>query len=204
MVLQAGNLALLGGQLCLDFTNTLQRRDADQPHDFLASYSDLVSWSQHADILTPEEADQLLEQAAARQAEAGAVLQHSLVLRETMYRLFSAIVHGQSPDSTDMERLNAVLPGSLARRRIIARSESFAWDWIRSDQALDCMLWPVVESAADLLTAGELHRLRQCAGCGWLFLDRSRNGSRRWCDMRVCGNRAKARRYYERQQRQST
>jgi predicted RNA-binding Zn ribbon-like protein len=76
----------------------------------------------------------------------------------------------------------------------------FAWDWAGAEDALDQMLWPVVHDAAGLLTSEELDRVGQCDDdrCGWLFLDTSRNRSRRWCSMEDCGNRAKARRYYER------
>ena len=94
--------------------------------------------------------------------------------------------------------LNAVLAQALAQLRVVNTGEVFAWDWAGDDPTLDRMLWPIAQSAADLLTSDELGSVKQCSGCSWLFVDRSRNHSRRWCDMRVCGNRAKARRYYER------
>ena len=88
----------------------------------------------------------------------------------------------------------------MARSQLVAVEGGYTWVWDEGGRALDSMLWPVARSAADLLTSGELQAVRQCAGraCGWLFLDTSRNRTRRWCDMSVCGNRAKARRHHER------
>ena len=82
----------------------------------------------------------------------------------------------------------------------ISVDSGFTWLWAEGGKALDCMLWPIARSAADLLTEGPLAAIRLCEGrdCGWLFLDTSRNRTRRWCDMRICGNRAKARRHHER------
>lgn len=199
MAVSAGNLALLGDELCLDFVNTVEPRGVDQPQEFLASYSDLVAWSSHVGIVTTAEAEHLLREATARQAEAEAVHQRAIALRETLYRVFLSVVERRPAETRDLEPLNAALAPTLSRLRIVPLQEGFAWDWHVQDGHLDRMLWPIVRSAAELLTNGPLDRLKQCAGCSWLFLDGSRNRTRRWCDMRVCGNRAKARRHYERQ-----
>jgi predicted RNA-binding Zn ribbon-like protein len=201
MTAHAGNLTLLGGALCLDFANTIEPRGVDQPQEFLATYADLVSWSQHVDLLTDEDARCLLHKAAVRHAEAEAVHRRAIALRETLYRVFLSIVEARPAEARDLEQLNAALSGALSRLRIASFEGGFAWDWRDGDRDLDRMLWPIVRSAAELLTTGPLDRLKQCAGCGWLFLDGSRNRTRRWCDMRMCGNRAKARRHYERQRK---
>jgi predicted RNA-binding Zn ribbon-like protein len=111
-----------------------------------------------------------------------------------------AISLGSQPPAADLAAFNAELARSLARSRIVLTAEGFAWDWTDGGDALDQMLWPVVRDASDLLTSEELDRVGQCADdrCGWLFLDSSRNRSRRWCSMEDCGNRAKARRHYQR------
>jgi predicted RNA-binding Zn ribbon-like protein len=171
----------------------------DQPQEFLVTYSDLVAWSHHVGILTAAEAESLLHEAAGRQPEAEAVHRRAIALREALYRLFLPMVEGRLAEAQDLEQLNAALSSALSHLWIVPRGEGFAWEWRNGDGDLDRMLWPIVRSAADLLTSGPLDRLKQCAGCGWLFVDGSRNRSRRWCDMRVCGNRAKARRHYERQ-----
>ena len=88
----------------------------------------------------------------------------------------------------------------MNRSQIVSTADGFAWAWSDEQAALDPMLWRIARSAADLLTSGELGRVRECADevCGWVFLDMSKNQSRRWCDMKECGNQAKSRRHYER------
>jgi predicted RNA-binding Zn ribbon-like protein len=120
-----------------------------------------------------------------------------------MYHLFSAQAHGHTADPADVAVINEALAVAMAHARLSVTAEGFAWNWAGEDCTeaveLDQMVWPVVQSAVDLLTSPELDRVGQCAddrGCGWLFLDMTKNRSRRWCDMRDCGNRAKARRHY--------
>jgi predicted RNA-binding Zn ribbon-like protein len=122
-------------------------------------------------------------------------------LREAFYRMFSALGRVAQVAPDDLAILNGALAEAHNRLRLGAPTpDSFAWIWTGADDALDRMLWPIARSAAELLTAPELARVRECAGhpCGWLFLDASRNHSRRWCSMAGCGNRAKAKRHYER------
>jgi predicted RNA-binding Zn ribbon-like protein len=197
---KANTLALLGGRLCLDFANTADWHASDEPVEFLTGYAELVAWSVHAGILAEEQGEQLLAEAARRPAEAAAVLGRALSFREAIYAIFSAVSRGSRPPAADLAGFNAELARSLARSRIVVTDEGFAWDWTGGEDGLDPMLWPVVHDASDLLTSEELDRVGQCADdrCGWLFLDASRNRSRRWCSMEDCGNRAKARRHYRR------
>ncbi len=195
---RAGSLTLMAGRLSLDFANTADWHASDQPVEFLTSYSELVAWALHAGLLTKAQAQRLLDRAAAQPAQAMTILDGALELRELIYRLFSAIAQGSGPAADDLEAFNAELASALARSRIVPTADGFAWDWIGNEDALDCMLWPVVRDAADLLTSKGLERVGRCADerCGWLFVDTSRNRSRRWCSMESCGNRAKARRHY--------
>jgi predicted RNA-binding Zn ribbon-like protein len=199
---KADRLTLLGGRLSLDFANTADWHASDQPVEFLTSYRELVAWSRHVGILTEHQVQHLVKQAARRPTDATAVLERAIALREAIYRIFAAVSQGHGPRAADLAVLNAELSTALAQSRIVPAAESFAWDWTGSDEALDRMLWPVVHDVADLLTSEELARVGQCADdrCGWLFVDVSRNRSRRWCSMEACGNRAKARRHYRRSQ----
>jgi predicted RNA-binding Zn ribbon-like protein len=203
---RADTLKLLGGRLSLDFANTADWHATDQPIEFLTSYAELVAWSRHLGILTKAEAQRLLEGAARHPAEASAVLARTIALREAVYRLYSSIAHGLAPQASDLAIFNAELSAALAHSRLVPTAEGFAWDWPGDEHALDQMLWPVVHDAAELLTSEELKRVGQCIDdrCGWLFLDLSRNRSRRWCSMKDCGNRAKARRHYQRSQSQAS
>ena len=197
----AGNLALLGGRLCLDFANTVDWRTGEHPQEWLTSYADLVAWSEHAGIVTESEAHHLRDFAARHPTAASAALEQAIALREAIYRIFSAIVDERSPEATDVATLNDALSEALSRLRVTPTVGGFTWQWASNEDSLDQMLWPVARSAAELLTADDLSRVQMCAGddCGWLFFDTSKNRSRRWCSMEDCGNRAKARRHYRRQ-----
>jgi predicted RNA-binding Zn ribbon-like protein len=195
----AASLQLLGGALCLDFANTVGNHKAGEPSEHLAGYADWIAWSQHAGALTPTQARRLLAESARYPIESKEAFKRATELRETIYRIFGSIAENASPKSADLERLNEALARGLVHSRVVATPEGFRWDWT-DETALDRMEWLVARSAADLLTSGDLDRVRQCgdAECGWLFIDTSRNRSRRWCDMNDCGNRAKARRHYRR------
>jgi predicted RNA-binding Zn ribbon-like protein len=191
------------GQLCLDYANTAEWHASNHPEEHLNSYSDLVAWAQQAGIFTEEVAQHLLQEAARRSVEATIVLERAIVLREAIYRIFSAVAAHRSPEASDLAILNIAIREAFARLQLIASTNHFSWQWTSDDHALDQMLWSVARSAADLLTSDQLDRVGECAddrGCGWLFFDTSRNHSRRWCDMKGCGNRAKARQHYKRKQ----
>ena len=202
MAIHAGNVALLGGEMCLDFANTIDYRDTDLARELLVDYPALVLWGQHLDILTEEQATRLLRLAQQSPTEAVLALEHAIVLREAIHCIFAAIAKGQSPGVEEVRALNEALSATFSHLRVTPSARGFAWEWAEGDQTLERMLWPVVRSATHLLTSDEVSMVKRCAGCGWLFVDRSRNHSRRWCDMRYCGNRAKARRFYARQRSQ--
>lgn len=191
-----GAFELTGGHIALDFANTVESRPTGEARDRLAEYADLVRWSEQAGLLNRKEATTLRELADRHPRAASQVLGRARVMRESIYALFSAVAHGGALPAAALERLNEELPLALSRSRVKRSDRGAMWGW--SDEvALDRMLWPVVRGAADLLTAVERDRVRECAAdsCGWLFLDGSRNRSRRWCDMSVCGNRNKVRRF---------
>jgi predicted RNA-binding Zn ribbon-like protein len=200
----AGNLELVGGSLCLDFVNTVSTRTEALCHEYLTSYSDLVAWSHHVGILTAEEAQVLTDTAARHPDRAAATLDRAIAVREILYSVFSTIARDQKPDKADLGTLNLVLREGLSRMEIAPVGQGFAWTWVVDKEELDRVVWPVVRSAAELLTSGDLERVRQCArdGCDWLFVDLSKNQSRRWCSMDMCGSRVKSRRYYRRRKHQ--
>jgi predicted RNA-binding Zn ribbon-like protein len=196
---RAAILPLIGGRLCLDFANTAHGRGTDDHTDNLVNYGALIAWSRHARALDPGQAAALIEAADRHPRAAEAVRRRAVELRERLYRSFVALGRDAEPDPRDLAGINEALAAALPHARVAPDDGGFAWAWAENP-ALDRMLWLVVRSAADLLTAPELTRVRQCGGrgCSWLFLDTSKNGSRRWCEMEVCGSRAKARAYYAR------
>lgn len=187
---------LTGGELCLDFANTVDSRPTDAARELLADYGDLVRWTLQAKAITPRVAKRLRASATRHKRQATAVLRRARALRETIFETFSALTRGVSPPTATLDVLNEHLSNALVRRRLTHNDCTYRWEWDTED-ALDRVLWPVVQSAAELLTSDRLDRVRECGAdnCAWLFLDRSKNRSRRWCDMAVCGNRVKARRF---------
>jgi predicted RNA-binding Zn ribbon-like protein len=196
---EAEHHRLIGGALCLDFANTLVGHGAAPRHEYLMDYKDLVLWSRRARVLTLSEANSLIREALRRPSKSIAVFKKALILREMVYRIFSAVARKTKPKRADLNHLNASRLESLYSSSIIQTKKRFLLQWT-DPMALDRMLWPIVLSATELLTFAELNDVKQCAGegCDWLFLDTSRNHLRRWCSMDECGNRAKMRRRYAR------
>lgn len=190
--------------MCLDFCNTIHDRGS-APRELLTSYDKLLLWGQQAHILTEDEAHLLNKEAQHHKEEAAAVLQQAIDLREAIFRLLLAKIQGSSPDEADLVIFNASFSHIMAQSCIVPGERCFEKSWLPEKRALNRPLWHVVRSAADLLTTEELEDVRICASdtCNWLFLDTSKNHTRRWCDMKSCGNRAKARKHYS-QKKQST
>lgn len=189
-----------GGELCLDFANTLGG-SRDRPTERLKSYQDLLAWGAQAGILNDEDVRYLGRVAEEHPRKAAAALADAIALREALFRIVAAVIAGSAPAEGDLATLNAALPRALNHLRVAPRADGCKWEWAAEEGALDRMLWPIARSAADLLVSSEVDRVRRCANsgeCDWLFVDTTRNRSRRWCDMSSCGNRAKARRHYAR------
>lgn len=192
-------LKQVGGRLCLDFINTVDRELTGFSSEWLVDAISLIDWAQQMQLLTPQQADALRSQIQQQSEAAQAVFEQAIALRERLYRIFSAVSAGQPPPSDDWVHLNQWLTAAYLHSQLV-------WDgarFVRTQTDIDCLesvLWQVVRSAEELLLDPMLDRVRKCAGtdCGWIFLDTSRNRSRRWCDMEDCGNRAKARRHYKR------
>jgi predicted RNA-binding Zn ribbon-like protein len=202
---EAATHKLIGGELCLDFANTLNGHGSATPHEYLMGYPDLVVWSRRTGLLTGAEAERLLRLAGEDTRQAKSVYQRAIELRETIFRVFSALALGRSPKTADIAALNKARLEALNRTTISSRDGGYAVDWT-DKSALDRMLWPIALSAAELLTSHHLARVRECAGdhCDWLFVDTSRNHLRRWCSMAECGNRSKSRRFLARKHKRRT
>lgn len=186
MVKYAGRVTmpeLVANALVLDFVNTVNRRP-DPERDLLATADGLHTWVRAAlPEAEPADVDAALLRAAAD-------------LREAAHAVFSAIVDGRPVPAAAADRLLAVHSEGVANARLDLGDDRARLVW--SSGAPRAMLWAVAHSAVELLTSGPLQRLGACPSCGWLFLDTSRNRTRRWCSMATCGAREKARRYYRR------
>jgi len=188
---------------CLGFINTMEWHASSHPQETLHSYDDLVRWAEGEGLLSERKARKFLHDATKQPVEANLALQQAIALRETIYRILVAVINRETLPEADLSELNSTLAKMTRGASIIETTDGFAWKWNVNEEALDSLMWPIALSAAELLVSDDRQRLGQCAddrGCGWIFLDQSKNHSRRWCDIRDCGNRAKQRRHNQRVQ----
>lgn len=190
-----------GNATALDFVNTVHSRVEADPHEYLQTYADLARWARDGELVSAREFRVLTETAKSRPQQANRAIRRAVKLRELLFKLFLTLSQDGEPAKSDLEAFNKWLASALSRRRIRRVGGRLQWSWEQEADALDRPLWPVVLSAAEILAGDQRRYLKECSppdGCGWIFLDASKNRTRKWCNMRTCGNNAKARRYYQR------
>lgn len=188
---------LIGGHVALDFANTLDNRyDPERVNDLIATYPDFLRFCNQSGLIGPEQFQALSAIGKGTQR----ALEAAHELREALERLFSAIAMNSPVAASDLEVLNTAVRHALPHRALVSQGSEFGWQWTDIEQDPNGPLWLIADSAANLLVSEGVRRVRRCGNetCRWLFLDTSKNGSRRWCDMKLCGNRVKARNYYRR------
>jgi predicted RNA-binding Zn ribbon-like protein len=193
---------IIAGELCLDFINTLDNRPVpERRQELVQSYSALLDWAVQAGALSPARRRVLESEAESRPKDAEAVRAKAVELRECLYRMVTAIARNRRASEDDRRTFNAFLGEALSHLELRPARKGFRLELQGDPPRLDSVLWPIVRSASDLLTGDDLKYIRECADdtCRWMFVDRSKNHSRRWCNMKVCGNRIKARKFYRRQ-----
>ena len=183
--------------LCIDFVNTRYWRSSE-PVETIHDFSEMVRWCDMNAMLGRAAAERALQWSEKYGRDAAAIFDEAIALRETIYRICFAIADGKTPEARDVAAINAALDRAPQRRRLAHREKTFGWRIDRDALSAAGLLAPVLWSAGDLIVGPEVGRLRHCLNnrCGWLFMDDSKNGSRRWCSMQTCGNRAKAFRHY--------
>jgi predicted RNA-binding Zn ribbon-like protein len=200
------NLAFLyvGGDPALDLVNTVDYTERGLEDERLTDYDRLTRWAEGAGILSPNAAASLRTKAEARPREAEAAYKTALRARAVLGRLFGAIAR-EEPAGKAVGEFNRLLGRALEQMRVMPsetrrRPQAMKLGWGDPGERLDSIVWPVLWSAASLLVSEEAGRIRVCGGpdCGWMYVDRSRNGLRRWCQMATCGTREKSRRRYQR------
>ncbi|HLH05125.1 MAG TPA: CGNR zinc finger domain-containing protein [Bryobacteraceae bacterium] len=188
---------LVGGHVALDLANTLDNRfDAARTTELLAAYGDFLRFAQQAGVIDATQAARLN---GCPEREKQAALRVARDLRELLQRLFSAAARGERMNPEDLSLLNQSWQKIIRHRMLVEERGTIRWTWTDLASTALAPLWPIVFAAAELLVSPELAHVRECGAetCRWLFLDLSKNHSRRWCDMKICGNRTKARRYYQ-------
>jgi predicted RNA-binding Zn ribbon-like protein len=191
---------LSGGNLALDFINTVSKRPTAQPIERLTDYKHLVFFGLQSNLYPHAAVNYLYTQGERFPGRGKSALQKAIEFREALFAIFSAVAEHRAVPGNSLMRLSFMLQEAMSQGRIVHDGRRFAWQWTRMNDHLESVLWPIARAAADLLLSPELEHVRMCASeeCAWFFMDHTKNHRRRWCDMKTCGNRVKARRHYQR------
>lgn len=186
----------VGGDASLDFVNTADWTPRGLERDRFTDYGRVVEWARGANIITSADARRLTVASGRHPRQTNAALDAARASRDVLHDVFSSVVAGRAVPSA-LDRLNELVAGVATHGRIVRdASGRLTRGWDALGETPESVLWPVVWAASELLVSADAARLRMCAGddCGWLYVDRSRNGLRRWCEMSVCGTTEKNRR----------
>jgi predicted RNA-binding Zn ribbon-like protein len=184
--------------LCLDYANSRSWRGSEVPTERLSNFADLLGWIAGPAGTDPGPLRPIEIWSRKHPDEAADLFTEAIVARELVYRIFSAIAVGEPIKDRDFAALKTAIATAPARKELVQVDGHYAWRIEDLRPSVPHLLAPILWSAGDLLLNLERRRLRRCENekCLWLFLDESKSGTRRWCDMASCGNRAKARRHY--------
>ncbi len=188
-----------GGALCLDFCNSGQNARGPSGAEWIAGFPELIDWLEAAEAITRGQAARLRRAAAASPRAAAQVWGRAIKFREALFRVLNARTEGGAIAREDLSIIEAEHARAVSFARLAWTGDGYSWSLDPSAESLDAALQPLVESAVSLLTSAKMERLRRCGNstCYWLFIDETKNHSRRWCEMSSCGNIVKVRRHRE-------
>ena len=183
----------------LAFVNTLSGRPTDAPVERLVSYDALVDWAREQHLVSAAAADRLVADARRHPQQAAAVLARARQFREALNDLAEAMEKNRQPGAAVLDTISDHLAAAYANGRLVPHEGTLQWV-ASADDALERILWEIGRATGRLVLSPRLSQVRACAAsdCGWWFVDDTRNHSRRWCDMKLCGNREKVRRFRSR------
>ena len=185
----------------MDFVNTVDPRDGEKRVEYLRSFEDLIDWAHTGGVLKESEARQVAQEAVGGRRAAARALDRAIALREAIYAIFVALATRGPAPAGAIDELEAAYRQAMAHARLTKKGSAFHW---QVHDGLDVVRWHMSRDAVALLESSRLRRVKRCPGsgtCGWLFLDSSKNASRRWCSMEGCGNCAKLQRFRRRHTR---
>ena len=184
----------------LAFINTLSSRPTAAPVERLVSYGALVEWAREQHVLSAAAAERLTAEARRHPHQAAAVLARAREFREALNGLAESIEKERQPGGAVLTTISDYLAAAYANGRLVPHDGTLQWV-ASAEDALERILWEIGRAAGRLVLSPRLANIRACAAsdCGWWFLDDTKNHSRRWCDMKICGNREKIRRFRSRQ-----
>ncbi|QMU29097.1 CGNR zinc finger domain-containing protein [Adhaeribacter radiodurans] len=187
-----------GGVLCLDFINTIRNRKVTSLHNYLATYQNFIIWCSRIQQWPEEWLNNLYTYSQEQPAKAKVALHNILATRENMYAIFSAIAAEAIPDAGEIAIFNQHLTTALSQVALTFENTQYTVLVRMQENDLERPLKTILYSAYQTLTQTDRKKIKECAECGWLFLDTTKNGKRQWCNPGYCGSTSKARRYYHR------
>jgi predicted RNA-binding Zn ribbon-like protein len=196
-------MSIDGNCLVFNFINTVHSRtEDDEPFEYLSSYKKLLEWCERLEVLPLDRIKKLSAFSDSHPETTARSLKEIIVAREMLYRFFSNIAAGEPVGESDLDAFNQLLSKSLKKLRFISEGKNVRLDWEDEEPDLKEPIWRVMKSAYDVLTEEAFERIKECEACGWVFLDQSKNRSRRWCSMESCGSNYKAKKYYHRKKKE--
>jgi predicted RNA-binding Zn ribbon-like protein len=189
-------LSVVGGNLALDFANTVDDPGGPAHFDHIQDLPRLLTWARNIEVLSEQQHDELAALARDRPTAAAACLRRAHLLRRTVQSVFGAIAADRPIPDQPWHDLRRSIAESIDHAGLTTDHDEVRLVW--DGASLDALTWPVAYAAHGLLTSGRLGRVKRCTACPWLYVDQSKNSSRRWCTMDDCGKSEKMRRYVER------
>jgi len=196
-------IQLDGGCHAFDFTNTINNRTIQANVDYVKSYDDVILWLYKTSLLPKKRIKMLSQLADKNKEDSDKAFKKVILVREILYNLFSPIAKRKNPEIIVQEEFNKILATSFSKMRLSISSLEPQVSFVDNDVSFDEPIRIIMKSAYDILTTEKMERVKECPACGWLFIDRTKNGKRRWCNMNVCGSNDKAKRYYHRKKKTS-
>jgi predicted RNA-binding Zn ribbon-like protein len=198
---RAGSLDLVGGELAWDFTNTTSARGSPARQEHLRGFDTLMQWVEHARVMPPADCGYAHAALDGHPRRAQRIFERAIEMRELIWTIGTALAEQRPVARKLLASLSAAHATNLGHAEIKMRYGSYIWVWDPRRDIAAAILGAITLSALTLLMEKDLLRTKRCAGqeCGWLFFDTTKNNRRRWCEMRVCGNRAKVRAARQRQ-----
>lgn len=192
------NMRLDGGSLCLDFVNTIPDRMDGTNRDHLKDFNDLLYWAKKAGVVEAGVYNALEDLAGSNERKAKDFFHESISLRTLIYSIFHPVTQGKKIKPADLDAFNKIGSRYFKFLEVRPVKGNFTEHWNLGNDDFLNITAPIVKSVRDLLLLNRTEKIKECSNCGWLFLDTTKNGKRRWCSMEDCGSNVKAREYYHR------
>lgn len=198
------DLPLDGGCLCFDFINTKGSWKVEVSKEFLKDYFSIINWLKIQNSLSTKYINAITELAKADEVKALEIYEESLKLRKRLYSIFSAIASKSIPNQDCLNHFNLYLNDYYKQLKLDFTGNSYAIRHNLKAENLKEPFYIIIQSAIDIINEIDQKKIKECAECGWLFLDKTKNNRQKWCNPKICGARVKMRNYYKRQKLKQT